>query len=68
MDGYKESEQKNNESKLKISHLMDRTRNKNKKQDKVNNYVTLVNQKIETLSEHIEKLMAHLKFEAALKS
>jgi hypothetical protein len=68
MDGYKESEQKNNELKQKISRLMDRTRNEKEKRDKVNDDVTLANRKIEALSEHIEKLMAHLKFEVSSKS
>lgn len=68
MDGYKESEQKNNELKQKISRLMDRSRNEKEKREKVNDDVTLANRKIAALSEHIEKLMAHLKFEVASKS
>lgn len=68
MDSFKESEQKNNELKQKISRLMDRSRNEKEKREKVNEDVTLANRKIEALSEHIEKLMAHLKFEVASKS
>lgn len=68
LDCYKESEQKNNELKQKLSRLMDRTRNEKEKREKVNDEVTLANRKIEALSEHIEKLMVHLKYEATSKS
>lgn len=62
---------KNEESdrlKVKMTKLMDTTRRERELKSKLERDVTTANQRIEALSDHIEKLMIHLKHEATSKA
>ena len=54
--------------KVKVAKMMDTTRRERELKSKLERDISLANQRIEALSDHIEKLMIHLKHEAISKA